>query len=361
MSNSPIQAVAGANAAELILGLDTFGDITHTPSGEPESHAQVLRNVVEQAVLADQLGIDAITLGEHHRDDFAISAPEITLAAIAGKTERILLGTGVTILSSDDPVRVYQRFATLDAVSNGRAEVILGRGSFTESFPLFGYDLSDYEALFAEKLDLFDLLRREGPVTWSGKHRSPLVNQHIYPTTEQPNGVRSWIGVGGSPHSVLRSVQSGIPMMLAIIGGDPSRFLPFANLYRQTQDELGRAPMPLGVHSPGHVAETDAEARDQLWPHFEKNRNRIGSERGWPNTTRAEFEREADSGSLYVGSAETVAQRIAATVRTLGADRFDLKYSSGTMPHEQLISSIGLYGTAVIPRVRELLAESYAE
>lgn len=356
--NKPLQAVAGASPAELILGLDTFGDITTAPDGQAESHAQVLRNVVEQAVLADKLGVDAITLGEHHRDDFAISSPEIVLAAIAGKTERILLGTGVTILSSDDPVRVYQRFATLDAVSSGRAEAILGRGSFTESFPLFGYDLGDYETLFAEKLELFNRLRGEGPVTWSGKHRSALVEQEIYPKTEQPSGVRSWIGVGGSPHSVLRSVQAGIPMMLAIIGGEPSRFLPFANLYRQTQDELGRDPMPLGVHSPGHVASTDAEARDQLWPHFEKNRNRIGAERGWPSTTRAEFEREADAGSLYVGSPETVAQRIAATVRTLGADRFNLKYSSGTMPHEQLLSSIELYGTSVIPRVRELLVES---
>ncbi|QIM15837.1 LLM class flavin-dependent oxidoreductase [Leucobacter insecticola] len=346
-----------SEAHDLVLGLDTFGDTTLDPSGDPKSHAQVIRDVVEQAVLADRLGIDAITLGEHHRDDFALSSPEIALAAIAGKTERILLGTGVTVLSSDDPVRVYERFATLDAVSNGRAEVILGRGSFTESFPLFGYDLQDYDALFSEKLELFTRLRSEGPVTWSGRHRSPLVDQEIFPKTEQPNGVQAWIGVGGSPQSVLRSVQVGIPMMLAIIGGDPGRFLPFANLYRQTQDELGREQMPLGVHSPGHIAASDAEARDQLWPHFETNRNRIGAERGWPATTRTEFEREADSGSLYVGSPETVAQRIAATVRTLGANRFDLKYSNGTMPHEQLMSSIELYGTVVIPRVRELLAE----
>jgi probable LLM family oxidoreductase len=357
MSSSPVRATANASPAELVLGLDTFGDVTHGPNGTAQSHAQVLRNVVEQAVVADRLGVDAITLGEHHRDDFALSSPEIALAVIAGKTERILLGTGVTVLSSDDPVRVYERFATLDAVSNGRAEVILGRGSFTESFPLFGYDLNDYETLFAEKLDLFTKLRGEGPVTWSGSHRSPLVNQQVYPKTEQPDGVRSWIGVGGSPHSVLRSVQVGIPMMLAIIGGDPARFLPFANLYRQTQNELGREPMPLGVHSPGHIAASDAEARDQLWPHFEKSRNRIGAERGWPKTSREEFEREADSGSLYVGSPETVAQRIAQTVRTLGADRFDLKYSNGTMPHEQLVSSIERYGSVVIPRVRELVAQ----
>jgi alkanesulfonate monooxygenase SsuD/methylene tetrahydromethanopterin reductase-like flavin-dependent oxidoreductase (luciferase family) len=252
---------------------------------------------------------------------------------------------------------VYERFATLVAVSSGRAEVILGRGSFTESFPLFGFRLEDYDALFSEKLDLFSRLRGEGAVTWSGSHRSPLVEQEVFPKTEQPDGVRAWIGVGGSPHSVLRTVQVGIPMMLAIIGGDPSRFLPFANLYRQAQDELGRDPMPLGVHSPGHIAETDAEARDQLWPHFEANRNRIGAERGWPRTTRAEFEREADEGSLYVGSPETVAQRIARTVRLLAADRFDLKYANGTMPHELLCASIELYGREVIPRVRQLLAD----
>ena len=340
------------------LGLDSFGDITVDRDGNPLHPAQVLRNTVEQAALADKLGVDAITLGEHHRDDFAISSPEIVLAAIAGRTERILLGTGVTVLSSDDPVRVYERFATLDGVSGGRAEVILGRGSFTESFPLFGYELSDYDTLFSEKLDLFAELRSEGTVTWAGKHRTPLVNQEVYPKTEHEGGLPAWIGVGGSPQSVVRSVQVGIPMMLAIIGGDPARFLPFANLYREAQQQLGTDPMPLGVHSPGHVAETDEQAREELWQHFAANRNRIGRERGWPETTRGEFEHEADAGSLYVGSPETVAQKIARTAQTLGADRFDLKYSNGTMPHEQLMSSIELYGTAVIPRVRELLGEA---
>lgn len=340
----------------VILGLDTFGDMTLDSAGAPLHAAQVLRNVVEQATLADQLGVDAITLGEHHRDDFAISSPEIVLAAIAGRTERILLGTGVTVLSSDDPVRVYERFATLDGVSNGRAEVILGRGSFTESFPLFGYELSDYNELFSEKLELFAKLRSEDAVTWSGQHRSALNQQHVYPKTEHEGGLPAWIGVGGSPESVVRSVRVGIPMMLAIIGGDPARFLPFAELYRRAQSELGVQPMPLGVHSPGHVAESDEQAREELWQHFAANRNRIGRERGWPETTRAEFDQEADRGSLYVGSPETVAQKIASTVRTLGADRFDLKYSNGTMPHEQLMSSVELYGKVVIPRVRELLA-----
>lgn len=346
-----------STSTHVTLGLDTFGDITTNPDGSHTHPAQVLRDVVEQAAFADSIGVDAITLGEHHRDDFAISSPEIVLAAIASRTENILLGTGVTVLSSDDPVRVYERFATLDGVSNGRAEVILGRGSFTESFPLFGYDLADYDQLFSEKLDLFAKLRSEGPVTWSGRHRSPLVNQEVYPKTEQPDGIRSWIGVGGSPQSVLRSVQIGIPMMLAIIGGDPARFLPFVNLYRQTQQELGREGMPLGVHSPGHIAETDEQARDELWEHFRANRIRIGRERGWPDPSRDEFEAEADGGSLYVGSPETVAQKISNTVRTLGADRFDLKYANGTMPHAQLMTSIGLYGEVVIPRVRKLLAD----
>lgn len=343
--------------ASLILGLDTFGDVSVDRDGTPVHHAQVIRDVVEQAVLADQLGIDAITLGEHHRDDFAISSPEVILAAIAGRTERIHLGTGVTVLSSDDPVRVYERFATLDAVSNGRSEVVLGRGSFTESFPLFGLNLNDYEGLFSEKLDLFAKLRSEGPVTWSGQHRAALTNQEVFPKTEQEGGVRAWIGVGGSPHSVLRSVQVGIPMMLAIIGGEPARFLPFVELYRNAQAELGREQMPVGVHSPGHVGASDAEARDELWQHYEAFRNRLGRERGWPPAARAEFEHEADSGSLYVGSPETVAQKIAATVRTLGADRFDLKYANGTMPHELLMASIERYGREVVPRVRELLAQ----
>ena len=350
-----LQAVPGATPDQLILGLDTFGDVNTTLDGEPVSHAQVLRDVVEQAAFADRLGVDAITLGEHHRDDFALSSPEIALAAIAGRTERILLGTGVTVLSSDDPVRVYERFATLDAVSSGRAEVILGRGSFTEPFPLFGYRLGDYDELFTEKLDLFTKLQTEEAITWSGQHRSSLQEQHVYPKTEQPNGVRAWIGVGGSPQSVLRSVRTGIPMMLAIIGGDPARFAPFANLYRESQQQLNRDPMPLGVHSPGHVADTDEQARRELWPHFKANRDRIGGERGWPPTTAAEFDAEADGGSLYVGSPETVAQRIARTVRILGADRFDLKYANGTMPHEQLMRSVELYATQVMPRVRELL------
>jgi len=339
---------------DVALGLDTFGDVTVDLEGRRLSQAQVLRNTVDQIVHADQVGVDAIGVGEHHRDDFAVSAPEIVLAAAAGRTERILLGTAVTVLSSDDPVRVFEKFATLDGVSGGRAEIQIGRGSFTESFPLFGYDLADYEILFEEKLDLLTQLLTEKPVTWSGRTRASLTDADVFPKTE--NGIRTWIGVGGSPESVVRAAKYGHPMMLAIIGGPPERFAPFADLYRRALAELGRDVLPVGVHSPGHVGATDAEARDELFPHFKANRDRIGRERGWGPATREQFEAEVDQGALFVGSSETVAQKIAATVKTLGLSRFDLKYANGTMPHEQLMDSIGRYGTEVIPRVRELLA-----
>jgi probable LLM family oxidoreductase len=345
------------NDGQLDFGLDTFGDVTEEPDGRPRSQAQVLRDVVAQGVLADQVGVDAFGVGEHHRDDFAVSAPEVVLAAIASRTDRILLGSAVTVLSSDDPVRVFERFATLDAVSGGRAEVTLGRGSFTESFPLFGYDLGQYEVLFEEKLDLFTQVRREQPVSWSGTTRPPLRDQRVFPATES-GALRTWVGVGGSPESVVRAATHGLPLMLAVIGGDPTRFRPLVDLYRRALDQLGAPALPVGVHSPGHVGSTDEQAREELYRHFKVTRDRIGAERGWPPLTRAEFEREAGpTGSLYVGSPETVARKIARTVSSLDVQRFDLKYSNGTLPHELSMRAIELYGTAVIPRVRELLAE----
>ncbi len=338
------------------LGLDTFGDVTLGADGSRLSDAQVIRNVVEQAVLADGLGIDFIGVGEHHRNDFAVSSPETVLAAIAGRTERIRLGSAVTVLSSDDPVRVYQRFATLDAVSNGRAEVILGRGSFTESFPLFGFELDQYEPLFEEKLDLFSLLLAEQPVTWSGDTRAPLRQQQVYPRTER-GSVKTWVGVGGSPQSVVRAARYGLPLMIAIIGGESVRFAPFVDLYHRALDQFEHPRLPVGVHSPGHVAETDDRARDELWPHWQHMRNRIGAERGWGPTSRAEFDQAAGpGGSLYVGSPDTVARKIAATVQALGLDRFDMKYSAGTLPHESMMRSIELYGTRVQPLVRDILS-----
>lgn len=337
------------------FGLDTFGDVTAGPDGKRLPYAQVIRNVIEQAVLADRLGVDAFGLGEHHRDDFAVSAPEIVLAAIASRTERIALGTAVTVLSSDDPVRVYERFATLDAVSHGRAEITLGRGSFTESFPLFGFDLADYDKLFAEKADLMSKLLTEGPVTWAGTVRPGLTEQQVYPKTENGH-IRTWIGVGGSPESVIRAAEYGFPLVLAIIGGAPARFAPYVELYRRALKEFGRPEdTPVAVHCPGFVAETDAEAAELLWPHVRVMMNRIGRERGWPPLARDRFQADIDEGAWHAGSPETVAQKIANTVRELGIQRFDLKYSAGTLPHERMMAGIDLYATKVIPRVKELL------
>jgi probable LLM family oxidoreductase len=342
-------------AAQLEFGLDTFGDVTRDAAGNPLAHAQVIRDVVDEGVLADELGIDFIGLGEHHRADFAISSPEIALAAIAARTKRIRLGTAVTVLSSDDPIRVFQRFATLDAVSNGRAEVILGRGSFTESFPLFGFDLRQYNELFEEKLDLFANLLRQEPLTWEGKLRPPLRDQLVFPPVEHGR-LKAWIGVGGSPESVVRAAHYDLPLMLAIIGGDPKRFSPYVELYHRALSQFGREARPIGVHSPGYVAETDAQAREELWPDYKFMRDRIGKERGWPPMGRDEFVSEADRGSLYVGAPETVARKIAATVKALGLSRFQLKYSAGPLPHDKLMRSIELYGRKVAPLVRDMLA-----
>jgi probable LLM family oxidoreductase len=343
---------------KLEIGLDTFGDVTRTPDAQPVPHAQVLRNVVEQAELADRVGLSFFGVGEHHRDDFAVSAPEVLLGAIAARTRQIHLGSAVTVLSSDDPIRVFQRFSTLDAVSNGRAEVILGRGSFTESFPLFGFDLARYEELFEDKLDLFAKVRGGAPVTWSGSTRPPLANQIIYPPIER-GLLRTWVGVGGSPESVVRAARYGFDLMLAIIGGNPARFAPFVAIYKEALAKFGFDPRPIGVHAPGHVAETDERAREELWPHFLEMRTKIGAERGWAPPSRAQFETEAGPhGALFVGSPDTVARKIAAAARTLSLSRFDLKFSNGPLAHELQLRSIELIGTRVVPRVHALLAEA---
>lgn len=344
---------------QLTFGLGTFGDVSHDAHGAPVPMHQVLRDVVEQGVLADQVGVDHFVAGEHHRDDYAISTPDVVLAAVAARTHRITLGSGVTVLSSDDPVRVYQRFATLDGISGGRAEIQVGRGSFLESFELFGSDVSDYVLLFDERLELLAQLRAEGPVTWHGRTRHALTGQRAYPTTEK-GALPVWVGVGGSGESVVRTARYGLPMMLAVIGGPPGRFHTFVELFHDTVAQLGTSPtggrLPVGVHSPGFVWDTDEEARERLFPAFAANRDRIGAERGWGEMTRSQFEAEADEGSLYVGSPETVARRIATTVRELGIDRFDLKYANGPQPHADLLHGIELYGTKVVPLVREMLA-----
>ena len=283
------------------LGLDTFGDVTSGPDGKAVPHPQVIRDVVAQGVLADEVGVDYFGVGEHHRDDFAVSAPDVVLAGIATRTERIRLGSSVTVLSSDDPVRVYQRFATLDALSDGRAEITVGRGSFTESFPLFGYDLADYSELFEEKLDLFARLLSEGRVSWEGRTRPPLRDQDVFPKTES-GSITTWVGVGGSPESVVRAARHRLPLMLAIIGGSPARFAPYADLYRRALTESGADQLPIGAHSPGYVAPTDEQALEEFYPYFKEQRDRIGAERGWGPMTRAQFEHDAGpDGALHIG------------------------------------------------------------
>lgn len=344
------------NFSELQFGLDTFGDMTNRDDGTPETAGQVIRNIVDQAVLADELGLFAFNVGEHHRDDFAVSAPDSVLAGIATRTKSIRLGTAVTVLSSDDPVRVFERFATVDALSNGRAEITAGRGSFTESFPLFGFELSDYHALFEEKLELLTDLLREGPVTWSGTTRAALSNQQVYPKTEK-GAIPLRVGVGGSPESVIRAARLELPLVLAIIGGDPARFAPFARLYRDQLAEAGKPTLPISIHSPGHVAETDEQAREELWPNYLAGFGRIGRERGWGPLSKDHFLNEVEFGSVYAGSPETVANKIVHAVRSVGAQRFDLKFANGPMPHSQLMRSIELYATRVVPLVRDKLAE----
>ncbi|MEU8116529.1 LLM class flavin-dependent oxidoreductase [Micromonospora sp. NPDC048947] len=341
--------------SDLLFGLDTFGDVPQDDAGKLVSHAAAIRQVVDEAVLADQLGVDVIALGEHHRPEYSVSTPETVLAGIATRTSRIRLASGVTVLSSDDPVRVFQRFATVDALSNGRAEVILGRGSFTESFPLFGYDLRDYDTLFEEKIELFVKLLDEKPVTWSGTLRAPLENADVFPKTESGH-LDTWVGVGGSPQSVVRTAQYGLPLMLAIIGGAPERFAPYIDLYRRAADQLGTTAHPVGMHSPGFIADTDEQAKEIYWPHYRIMRDRIGKLRGWPPIRRQEFDSEVENGSLYIGSPETVARRMARAIRSLGVGRFDLIYSAGAQPASARMRAVELYGCKVIPMVRDLLA-----
>jgi probable LLM family oxidoreductase len=339
------------------FGLDTFGDMSIDDAGKPVSAGQVIRDVVAQAQLADQLGLDNFNVGEHHRDDFAVSAPDTVLAGIATVTKNIVLGSGVTVLSSEDPVRVYQRFATIDGLANGRVEITAGRGSFTESFPLFGYKLDDYHVLFEEKLELLVELLKEHPVSWSGTTRSGLVKQDVYPKTERGQ-IPLRVGVGGSPESVIRAARLGAAMALAIIGGDPERFAPFAQLYRRALNELGKPQLPISIHSPGHISDTDEQAIEELWPNYLAMFGRIGRERGWGPTTKQQYLNEVKYGSLYVGTPETVARKIARAIQVVGADRFDFKYANGPVPHSKLMKSIELYATKVVPMVNDMLSES---
>ena len=330
--------------------------VTVDAAGRPIPGDQAIRNTVEEAVLAESVGIDSFNIGEHYRPEFMDSANHVVLAAIAGQTERIRLGTAVTVLSTQDPVRVYTDFATLDAVSNGRAQLIVGRGSAIESFPLFGFDLDDYEELFEEKLDLLVRLLRDQPVTWSGNFRTPLIDQRLSPPIPDAH-IPTWVGVGGSPESVLRAARYRLPLMLAIIGGSPERFAPLVELYKRALEQHGAPALPIGLHTLGFVAETDEEAIAIQWPSYQEQFARAAAERGWRPPSYEQFLAEVEHGSMYVGSPETVANRIADVIRTLSLSRFDLHYAIGRIPHEQRMAMIELFGREVIPRVRELLAD----
>ncbi|WP_043654860.1 LLM class flavin-dependent oxidoreductase [Nocardia thailandica] len=334
------------------LGLTTFAERYAVGDRPAPTAAERLRQVVDEAVATEAAGLDVYGVGEHHRVDFAASAPAVVLAAAAARTERIQLTSAVTVLSSADPVRVYQEFATLDGLSNGRAELMAGRGSFTESFPLFGYDLADYDALFEEKLALLLHLREEEPVTWSGRFRAPLREAVVYPRTDgRPLPV--WIAVGGSPESVVRAGLLGLPLALAIIGGQPARFRPLVDLYHRALEQGGHEPQPVAVHAHGYVADTDDRAVADFYAPYARAMSVIGRERGWGPMTRDQFDAlRSPGGSLFVGSPDRVAEKIADVRDTLGLDRFMLHTSVGTLPPEQVLHSIELLGSKVAPQVR---------
>jgi probable LLM family oxidoreductase len=338
----------------LELGLTSSAETIAAPGAEPVGHGERLRQVLDEVVLAEAVGLEVYGLGEHHRPDYASSAPAVVLAAAAGRTSRIRLFPAVSILSTDDPVRVFQQYATLDLVSSGRAELLVGRGSFIESFPLFGYSLDDYDDLFAEKLDLLLRIRDEaGPIEWSGRFRPPIRGQGVYPRPERSLPIR--IAVGGTPASVVRAARLGLGLSIAIIGGMPDRFRALTDLYRATLAESGREPddYPISVHGHGFVAETIDEATEVFYPSYAMAMSRIGRERGWGPMTREQFDTMIQpAGSLVLGDPETVARKILRWKDVLDMQRFELHVSVGTMPHEAVLRSIELLGKEVAPAVR---------
>jgi probable LLM family oxidoreductase len=336
------------------LGISSFAELTPDPvTGKTISGHQRMMDLMEEIELADQLGLDVYALGEHHRPDFIVSSPAVVLAAAAVKTNHIRLSSAVTVLSSDDPVRVFQDFATVDLLSGGRAEIMAGRGSFIESFPLFGYDLKDYDDLFSEKLELLLKLNESEKISWKGKHRSPIQNLGVYPRPFQKR-LPVWIAVGGTPESVIRSGKLGLPMALAIIGGSPANFLPLVELYRKTSAAAGHGRLPLAVHSHGYISEDSNQAADEFFPSYAYVMSNIGRERGWPPTTRAQFEAgRSKQGALLVGSPQQVIDKILFEKELFGLDRFLLHVSVGTMPHAQIMHSIELFGTRVAPVIRK--------
>jgi probable LLM family oxidoreductase len=345
------------------MGLYSFAELTPDPrTGQKLTPAERVRDLLEEIELADQVGLDVYGLGEHHREDFVSSAPEVILGAAAARTKRIRLSSAVTVLSSDDPVRVFERFASLDLVSNGRAEIMAGRGSFIESFPLFGYDLNNYDDLFSEKLDLLLKIRENVRVTWSGRHRAALDNQAIYPRPVQ-NPLPVWVGVGGTPESVVRAASRGLPMALAIIGGMPERFAPFVNLYRQAAVEYGHDPaaLPVSINSHGFIADSKREAIDESFPSVAAAMNKIGRERGWSPMGKGQYEAAAElRGSNFVGSPDDVIEKILFQHSIFNHQRFLLQLSVGTIPHEKVMHAIELFGTKVAPVVRAEIAKRVA-
>jgi probable LLM family oxidoreductase len=344
----------GAKGME--LGLYTFIERTPDPAtGRTVSPAQRLRDAVDEAAVADEAGLDVFGVGEHHRADFVSSSPAVVLAAMAERTSRIRLTSAVSVISSDDPVRVFQQFALLDLLSGGRAEIMAGRGSFIESFPLFGYDLDDYDALFDEKLRLLLELRTSERVTWQGRHRPSLDEAGVYPRPVQ-DPLPVWVAVGGNPPSVVRAASLGLPMALAIIGGQPARFRPLVELHREAARRAGHDPLPVSINSHGFVAKTSQQAADDSFPSTALMMNRIGAERGWPPLTRGSFEAQRTlHGALFTGSPQEVAEKILFQHELFGHQRFLLQLSVGTMPHEKVLRAIELFGGEVAPLVRDEL------
>lgn len=342
------------------IGIYTFGERTTDPETDLLiSPAERLRRLMEEIELADQVGLDVFGVGEHHRPDYTVSAPSVVLAAAAQRTKKIRLTSAVTVLSSDDPVRVFQQFATLDLISQGRAEIMVGRGSFIESFPLFGYDLNDYNTLFEEKLGLLLELRESERVTWKGKHRPSLDNLGVYPRPEKPLPI--WIAVGGTPESSVRAGKFGLPMALGIIGGMPERFTPFAQLHREAAREAGHPTPRLSINSHGFIADTSQEAADTAFPAFKAMMDRIGRERGWSPMTREQFEFSRSlRGADFVGSPQEVIEKILFQHEIFGHDRFLLQLTVGTLPHKKVLRAIELLGTEVAPAVKQNLAQKGA-
>jgi probable LLM family oxidoreductase len=343
------------------LGVYTFAELAKDPkTGTTIAPEQRLRDLMEEIELADQVGLDVFGVGEHHRPDFAVSTPAVVLAAAAVRTERIRLSSAVSVISSDDPVRVFQEFATVDLLSGGRAEIMAGRGSFIESFPLFGYDLDDYDELFAEKLDLLLRIRAGEHVSWSGKHRASIDNRGIYPRPVQ-DPLPVWIAVGGTPQSVVRAAVLGLPLAVAIIGGQPARFAPLVQLYREAAEEAGHDPatLPVSINSHSYVADSSQQAGDEYFPSYAVMMNRIGRERGWSPLARPDFDASrGPRGALVVGSPQEVIEKILFEHELFGHQRFLAQMSVGTMPHAQVMRSIELLGTEVAPVVRKELVKS---